>query len=110
MRLQARLDYLHAQEAELALSAPDETAQAPTAADLAAVANQLEHVIAEAEPQQAKALLRLLIEELRVNGRREILPTYRFVTPAVCAMSEKVGRAGIEPATLGSKSCEDGCK
>jgi hypothetical protein len=40
-----------------------------------------------------------MIEELRVNARREILPTYRVVTPAVCAMSEKVARAGIEPAT-----------
>jgi hypothetical protein len=64
--------------------------QAPTAADLAAIADQLETVIAEADPQKAKALLRLLIEELRVNGRAEILPTYRLVTPEVCAMSEKV--------------------
>ena len=45
----------------------------------------------------------MLIEELRVNGRAEILPTYRLVTPVACAMSEKVGRAGIEPATLGLK-------
>jgi len=27
-------------------------------------------------------------EELRVNGRAGILPTYRLVTPAVCATSE----------------------
>jgi hypothetical protein len=27
-----------------------------------------------------------------------ILPTYRLVTPEVCAMSEKVEAAGIEPA------------
>ena len=97
-RLRARLDDLHAQEAELSLQTPDEAEQAPTAADLAAVADQLERVIAEADPPKAKALLRLLIEELRVNGRREILPTYRIVTPAVCAMSEKVEGAGIEPA------------
>ena len=42
--------------------------------------------------------LRLLIEELRVNSRAEIQPTYRIVTPTVCAMSEKVEAAGIEPA------------
>ena len=53
----------------------------------------------EADPQKAKALLGLLIDELRVNGRAEILPTYRLVTPAVCAMSEKVEAAGIEPAS-----------
>jgi hypothetical protein len=47
------------QEAELSLQAPHEATQAPTAADLAAVADQLETVLAEAEPQKAKALLRL---------------------------------------------------
>ncbi len=103
-RLQARLDDLRAQEAELSLCAPDEAAQAPTAAELAAVADQLEEVIAEAEPQKAKALLRLLIEELRVNGRAEIRPTYRLVAPTVCAMSEKVERTGIEPVTSGLQS------
>jgi site-specific DNA recombinase len=102
-RLQARLDDLHAQEAELSLQTPHKPNDAPTAADLAAVADHLETVIAEADPQKAKALLRLLVDELRVNGRAEILPTYRLVTPEVCAMSEKVGRAGIEPATLGLK-------
>jgi site-specific DNA recombinase len=98
-RLQARLDDLRAQQAELALEAPHEATRAPTGADLAAVADELERVIAEADPQKAKALLRLLIEELRVNCRKEILPTYRVVTPAVCAMSEKVELAGLEPAT-----------
>ena len=50
------------------------------------------------------ALLRLLIDELRVNGRREIVPAYRLVTPEVCAMSEKVERTGIEPVTSGLQS------
>jgi hypothetical protein len=40
-----------------------------------------------------------MIQAVGVNGRAEILPTYRLVTPTVCAMSEKVGAAGIEPAT-----------
>jgi hypothetical protein len=38
------------------------------------------------------------------TARAEILPVYRLVTPAVCAMSEKVERAGIEPATFGLQS------
>ena len=59
----------------------------------------IEAVASEGEPQKAKALLRLLIGELRVNARTEILPTYRLVTPEVCAMSEKVGGDGIEPPT-----------
>jgi hypothetical protein len=79
---------------------------APTAAELAAVADHLETVIAEADPQKATARLQLLIEELRVNsraelkvnGRAEIQPTYRVISPTVCATSEKVEAAGIEPA------------
>jgi site-specific DNA recombinase len=96
--LEARLDDLQAQEAELTLAAPVQAAHAPTAADLAEIADALEAVTAEGDPQKAKALLQLLIDELRVNSRAEILPTYRLVTPAVCAMSEKVEAAGIEPA------------
>jgi hypothetical protein len=65
-------------------SAPPGRTRAP-AADLAAVVDYLYQVIADAEPQKAKALLRVPIEDLRVNGRREILPTYRLVTPEVCA-------------------------
>ena len=55
-------------------------------------------VSADGDSQKAKALRRLLAEELRVSGRRDI-PTYRVVIPAVCAMFEKVELAGLEPAT-----------
>jgi hypothetical protein len=71
------------------------------------VAGRLETLIADGQPEQTKALLRLLIAELRVNSKADIQPTYRVLTPdrfltaGVCATSEKVGRAGIEPATLG---------
>src|SRR5437868_3557 len=51
------------------------------------------------DPTQAKALLRLPNKDLRVNGRNEILPTYRVVTDTVCALPSSVGAAGIEPAT-----------
>ena len=78
---------------------------APTAADLAATASRLEAVIADGEPEQAKALLRILIAELRVNGRHDIQPTYRVIAPdraltaGVCATSGKVETAGVEPAS-----------
>jgi site-specific DNA recombinase len=98
-RLNARLDDLRAQQAELADDGADETAHAPTAADLAATADQLEGVIADGEPEQTKALLRILIAELRVNSKTDIKPTYRIITPGVCATSEKVERAGLEPGT-----------
>jgi hypothetical protein len=38
-----------------------------------------------------KALLRILIAELRVNSRSEVLPTYRVGTPVVCAQTSSVG-------------------
>jgi site-specific DNA recombinase len=98
-RLQARLEDLRAQEAELSLSTPDEAGRGATPADLAAVADQLDRVLADGEPQKTKALIRLLIHELRVDGRSRIQPTYRLVTPEVCATSEKVGAPGIEPGT-----------
>jgi site-specific DNA recombinase len=96
-RLHARLNDLRGQQAELAATAPDEGTHAPTAGELAAIADQLDHLIANAEPQQAKALLRHLIAELKVNGRAEIQPTYRAVTPTVCATSEKWRRRVSNP-------------
>jgi hypothetical protein len=77
----------------------------PTAADLKQVADKLEWVIASGEPEKTKALLRLLIAELRVNGKADIQPTYnvltldRLPTAGVCATSGKVETVGIEPTS-----------
>ena len=57
---------------------------------LQAVADHLEHTIANGESEQAKALLALLIAELRINSRAEVLPTYRVGTPTVCAPTSSV--------------------
>jgi site-specific DNA recombinase len=97
--LETRLDALREQDADLAEKLAPQAATSPDAAELAAVADNLEATIATAEPRQAKALLRLLIKDLRVNARSEILPTYRVVTPAVCALPSSVEAAGIEPAS-----------
>jgi hypothetical protein len=99
----ARLDALREQDADLAQQLGPQATTSPDAAELAAVADNLETTIATADPRQAKALLRPLIKDLRVNGRSEILATYRVVTPAVCALPSSVGRTGIEPVTLGLK-------
>jgi hypothetical protein len=45
------------------------------------------------------ALLRILIAELRVNSRDEILLTYRVGAPVVCAQTSSVEPTGIEPVT-----------
>ena len=100
-RLQIRLDDLHAQHAELSIATPHGATQAPTAADLAIVADQLEQLLTTGEPQKTKALIRELVAELKVNGKTEILPSYYLNAAPVCATSEKVGREGIEPSTLG---------
>jgi site-specific DNA recombinase len=97
--LETRLDALREQDADLAEKLAPQATTSPDAAELAAVADNLETTISTAEPRQAKALLRLLIKDLRVNGRREILPTYRVVTDAVCALPSSVGGDGIEPPT-----------
>ena len=99
-KLQARLSELRAREAELDVDDSERREQGPTGEALAAVADHLERVIAEGEPQKAKALLRLLIAELRVNGRSEVLPTYRVLTDTVCAMSDQVEPTGLEPVTF----------
>lgn len=58
---------------ELAADAPT----TPDTAALHAVVDQLAHVIATGDTDQTKALLRILIADLRVNSRRGIVPTYR---------------------------------
>ncbi|MFN0155529.1 MAG: recombinase family protein [Gaiella sp.] len=96
--LETRLETLREQDAELAQQLGTEATSVPDTADLEAVANQLERTLAEADPKRAKALLRLLIKDLHVNGRSEILPTYRVVTPEVCALQSSVGGTGLERA------------
>jgi site-specific DNA recombinase len=96
--LETKLDKLHEREHALAarLVDPGESFDAQA---LATVADRLRETLAAGEPEQTKALLRLLIKELRVNGRSEILPTYRVVAPEVCATASSVELAGLEPAT-----------
>jgi hypothetical protein len=97
--LERRLADLREQDLDLAARVATEPPTTPDTANLAAVANRLERVITDSDPKQAKALLRLLVKDLRVNGRREILPTYRVISDAVCALPSSVGAPGIEPGT-----------
>ena len=96
-RLQGRVADLRAQEAELAEITADDGADGPTSADLAAVAQRLADVIADAQPEKAKALLRLLIAELRVHSKTDIQPTYRVITPAVAQRQKKWRRRESNP-------------
>jgi site-specific DNA recombinase len=97
--LDARLDSLRGQDQTLARDLAADTPTTPDAAALNAVADQLRQVIETGDPDQAKALLRILIAELRVNSRSEILPTYRVGAPVVCAQTSSVELVGLEPTT-----------
>ncbi len=105
--LETRLADLHEQDLALAAQIAPQAPTTPDAANLAAVADQLEDLVSTGDPKQTKALLRLLIKGLRVNGRNEILPTYRVVTDTVCALPSSVERTGIEPVTSGLQTQPD---
>jgi site-specific DNA recombinase len=92
--LKACLDALHDQDQALAHELATDTPTTPDAPALRAVADHLDHVIDHGEPEQAKALLAILIAELRVNSRNEILPTYRVGAPVVCAPNSSVELVG----------------
>ena len=81
-------------------SSPADEPHAPDTAELHATANALEDAIRAGNPEHTKALLRILIQELRVNSRAEILPTYRIATPMVCATTSSVELVGLEPTTF----------
>jgi hypothetical protein len=89
--LDTRLDALQAQDQALARELATEAPTTPDTAALNAVADQLAHVIATGDSDQTKALLRILIADLHVNSRREILPTYRVGAPVVCAQTSSMG-------------------
>lgn len=52
------------------------------------------HGYPDGDPKQAKALLRLLITNLQINSRNEILPPYKIINPSVCAPTSSVVSTG----------------
>ena len=71
---------------------------AHTAADVAEWAGDLRFLFESATPQQKKALIRLLVKELRVMSRKEIRPTYKI--PALVRAPEgQVVPTGFEPVS-----------
>ena len=98
--LSARLDALRDRDQVLAADLSAEATPAPDKAALGAVADRLDQVIVNGEAEQAKALLAILIAELRVKSRSEILPTYRVGAPVVCAPS-----SSVEPTEVNANHC-----
>jgi hypothetical protein len=97
--IEARLDALREQDHSLAEQIAPQALPTPDVADLVNVANHLEDVIDAGERNRRKRFCACSSKKLRVDGRKEILPTYRVVTDTVCALPSSVEPAGIEPAT-----------
>jgi hypothetical protein len=93
-RHHTRLQALRDQEADLAQTLVTHADTQPDTASLAAIADQLDQLIATANPEQAKELLRLLIKDIRVHDQHKIIPTYR-VPPAVRTMHGTVGETAL---------------
>ena len=104
--LQTRLDEL---ESELAAPAQPIAPPAPVdAAEISWVLSEALALVLRIVPApRAKALLRLLIEEIRVVSPTDIRPAYR-VPLEVRTPTELVSRLGFEPRTRGLKApCSD---
>jgi site-specific DNA recombinase len=87
-RHRERLQVLREQEANVARRLATQARTRPDAAALTGLADQLDEILANESPEQAKELLRLLIKEIRVHNRRRVVPTYG-VPAAVRATSSK---------------------
>ena len=91
-----RLETLREREADLTARLATHAHTPPDGAALAGLADQLEAIVADENPEQAKELLRLLVKDIQVHDRRRIIPTYR-IPAAVRAIPRKVGGTGLEP-------------
>jgi site-specific DNA recombinase len=97
-KLKARIDALMAEEASLTQQASQGVSEATSAVDVAEWARDLGTLLRAGTAQQRKALFRLLVKELRVMSREEILPTYKI--PALVRAPEgQVDPRGFEPLT-----------
>lgn len=97
-RLRDRIEALEAEERTIAEAGTDGLPVAFTADDVAEWARDLRVLIGTATPQQRKALIRLLVKELRVMSRKEVFPTYKI--PALVRAPEgQVVPTGFEPVS-----------
>ena len=98
-KLKARIDALMAEEASLNQQTAEGVSDAPSAIEVAEWAKDLGMLLRAGTVQQRKALFRLLLKELRVMSREEILPTYKI--PALVRAPEgQVDPRGFEPLTF----------
>jgi site-specific DNA recombinase len=93
-----RVEALRERETGLTTRLAAQAHTPPDGATLRGIADQLEAIVGDENPEQAKELLRLLIKDIQVHDRRRIIPTYR-IPAAVRAIPPKVELGGLEPPT-----------
>ena len=97
-RLRDQIEALEAEDRAITEGRPESLSAAPAADDVAEWARDLRLVFDNATPQQKKALIRLLVKELRVMSRKDIRPTYKI--PALVRAPEgQVVPTGFEPVS-----------
>ena len=98
VRLKGRIEALEAEERSLEQTSHQSDSDVTTADEIAEWAVELETILRTGSAQQRKALMRMLIKELRVMSRELILPTYKI--PALVRAPEGlVELRGLEPLT-----------
>lgn len=98
--LSDKLGNLRARREELELEAEDRTA--PTGLDTKALAAARKRIIAAMRSrsnQVKKGLLRELVHEIRVNGEREVFPTFKVPADAVRIDLRMAAPTGFEPVS-----------
>jgi len=97
-RLRDRIEAFEAEERLIAEGRSDGLSVTPSADDVAEWARDIQLLFKGGTPQQKKALIRLLVKELRVMSRKEITPTYKI--PALVRAPEgQVVLTGFEPVS-----------
>ncbi|HXB64298.1 MAG TPA: recombinase family protein [Solirubrobacteraceae bacterium] len=88
---------LEARASELATLADSEPVQRISEADLDAIRQRVRAALDDGGPMRVKAILQELTDEIRIDGRDAIEPT--FLVPAVRPPSGSMEPTGIEPVT-----------
>jgi hypothetical protein len=88
---------LEARASELATLADSEPVQRISEADLDAIRSRVRAALDDGGPMRVKAILQELTDEIRIDGRDTIEPT--FLVPAVRPPSGSMEPTGIEPVT-----------
>jgi site-specific DNA recombinase len=95
--LSEQANALQARAAELATRQDEPSPERASTADLDKLRRALQAALKTSTPTRIKPILQALIENIRVEDRENIQPTFRI--PAVRVDSDYMEPAGIEPAT-----------